>query len=90
VKLIGVEELALGLVRIGIVSSNELWSESTDRSSRDGEVHAGVVISQGKGSSEPSPLKSPSSIGKVSRNSDSLLARLEATISGTIVSSVRI
>jgi len=56
-KLVGVEELALVLSRISVVSPLEYGGNgSTRSSSRDLIVDAREVVSQREGSSEPSPL----------------------------------
>jgi len=90
VKLVGVEELALGLIRICEISSDEDWCCLARRSSSDTIISARVVISKRKSSSEPSPLKSPQSIGEIERDREIGVACAERTIAGTRTSTVRI
>lgn len=92
-KSIGIEELALLLSWISVISSDENRGRSSgcySSSTRDGVVYARVVISKSESSSEPGPLHSVITIGKVGGNSDSEGARSRATIGRSRISSVGI
>jgi hypothetical protein len=63
VKSIGVEKLALVLAGIGIISSNvKRCLLCSGRSASNDVVNARVIIAEGESTTEPSPLKSPSSV----------------------------
>jgi len=74
VELVGVEELAFLLVRIREVASDEYWGQFSNRSSDNLVINARIVVPKREGSSEPRPLKCPSSIGQIQRNCDNSVA----------------
>jgi hypothetical protein len=91
VKSVGIEELALLLSRIGVVSSNKNGSRLTRRRwpTSNCVIYARVVISKFKSTSKPSPLESPISIGKVFWNRKRDIASTRTSICGSRITSVR-
>lgn len=91
VELVGVPELALVLAGISVISSLKDGDFlGSGGSAGDLVIDARVVIAERIDSSEPSPLKSPGSVGKVKRDFEVVSASSRASVHRSSVSAVGI
>jgi len=90
-KSIGIEEFALVLSGIGVISSVENSIEfGSSWSSCNFVIYARIVISEGESSTEPCPLKSPFSIRQVKWDVNRSRASSGTSISWFRISSIRV